>query len=670
MSVSLSLLAGAGWQLFDSSGIPLSGGLIRTYQAGTTTPVATYTSSSGDTPNSNPIILDAAGRPPAEIWLDDSYIYKFTVFTSNDVLIRTYDNISGAATAQDIQNILALLAASSGANLIGFIQAGTGAVAQTLQTKNRKILNTVDFNSITNYNTAREALSGNYNDMLVQSDIDNTASLLGSELTHLRTQKPAWYSFPRLMKTISSYNTAVNPPINIVGFGSSVGVGATLPDPATQAPVAVFSSTLESVIDPGGIYNFVTYNDSVNGSTFSEASAALDAAILAGHTPNICVLVYGMNDGAPAIFNSGQTYPAVYSSIMQFVTKARKYGSDVVLMTTPHPNTDLYTYYMPDGVPQTYPTSVPAPVSPSQLVPPASSSNITANWLGTGQNIVAAHRHYRVNQAMRQAATDAGIPLIDVERYWFKAVAKYGVAALFNTGETVHPNLFGHQNSYWLAIDEFLQAVGWQTGQEGQEPRLNGLVGVNNESPTAVMDIVPPYPNDTSPPWQVSARVGQADGSGVKAAAVVWKIDPSNGDLVGYAAKTTDSSLIEVYRHHYALDGTGTGVSTIDTYELYDGTSTRIRYGAIFNVSGVQDIVILPDNSAGTAYINGKQAGTGNNRARVEWVTNSGSVTFGTIENVGAAVFTGPTASGLTLRVTPAFSNTNLQWQIVINTGY
>lgn len=670
MSVSLSLLAGAGWQFFDDNGTPLSGGLIHTYQAGTTTPAATYTSSTGGTANSNPIVLDAAGRPSAEIWLDDQYIYKFTVSTSAGVLIRTYDNIPGAASAQDIQDILAMLAASSGSSLIGFIQAGTGAVAQTLQTKNRKILNTADFDTIDNYDTAREALSGNYNDMLVQSDIDNTESLLGSELTHLRTQKPAWYSFPRLMRTISSYDTAVNPAINIVGFGSSVGAGATLPDPATQAPVAVFSSTLESVIDPGGIYNFVTYNDSVNGSTFSEAAAALDAAVAGGHTPDICVLVYGMNDGAPAIFNSGQTYPAVYSSIMQFVTKARGYGSDVVLMTTPHPNTDLYTYYMPDGIPQTYPTAVAAPVGPEQLVPSASTSNITADWLGTGQNITAAHRHYRVNQAMRQAATDAGIPLIDAERYWFKAVAKFGVAALYDTGETVHPNLLGHQNSYWLAIDEFLQAVGWQTGQEGQEPRLNGLVGVNNDSPEAVLDVVPPYPNGTTTPFQVRARVGATGGDGVKAATVVWKVDPSNGDLVGYAAKTTDSSLIEVYRHHYALDVTGTAVQTIDTFETYAGTSSRVRYGAVFNVSGAQDLLLLPDNSAGTAYVNGSQSGIGRKRARVEWVSNSGVVTFGTIENVGSAVFTGPTASGLTLQVTAAAANTNLQWQIVVNTGF
>jgi lysophospholipase L1-like esterase len=506
--------------------------------------------------------------------------------------------------------------------------------------------------------------------MLVQSDIDNTETLLGSELTHLRTQKPAWYSFPRLMKTIASYDTAVNPVINIVGFGSSVGVGATLPDPATQAPVAVFSSTLKSVIDPGNIYNFVTYNDCVNGSTISQAAAALDAAVAAGHTPNICVLAYGMNDGAVAIFNSGQTYPSVYSSIMQFVTKARGYGADVVLMTTPHVNTDIYVYEMPSVIPQNYPTFVAAPVLPTQLIPPAAASNITADWLGTGQNITVAHRHYRVNQAMRQAATDAGIAVIDVERYWFKAVAKFGVAALFNPGETVHPNLLGHQNSYWLAIYEFLQAMGWQTGQEGQEARLNGLIGINNASPQAVLDVIPPYPNVTTPPLQVSARVGQTDGAGVKAATVVWKIDPSNGDLVGYAAKTTDSTLIEVYRHNYTMDGTGTTVATLDVTEKYKSSSSRVRYSGVYNVNGAQTLMTLPDNSTGTIYVNALNNGIGMQRSRVEWISLSGVVTFGTIENVGAAVFTGPTAAGLIAQIAVVAAATNVTWQIVINSGF
>jgi hypothetical protein len=62
-------LAGAGWQFFDNNGVVLAGGKLYTYDAGTTTLRATYTDSTGATPNSNPIVLDSAGRVPNEVWL-------------------------------------------------------------------------------------------------------------------------------------------------------------------------------------------------------------------------------------------------------------------------------------------------------------------------------------------------------------------------------------------------------------------------------------------------------------------------------------------------------------------------------------------------------------------------------------------------------------------------
>ena len=95
MAVNLSPIWGAGAQLLDNSGNVLSGGKIYTYAAGTTTPAATYTSNSGSTENSNPIILNAAGRVPYEIWLTDGISYKFVLKDSNDTLIATYDNLTG-----------------------------------------------------------------------------------------------------------------------------------------------------------------------------------------------------------------------------------------------------------------------------------------------------------------------------------------------------------------------------------------------------------------------------------------------------------------------------------------------------------------------------------------------------------------------------------------------
>ena len=95
MAVILSPLAGAGWQFFDNNGDPLTGGLIYTYAAGTTTPQTTYTDSTGAVANTNPIVLDAAGRPASEVWLTTGVNYKFIIKTSTGTTLGTYDNIAG-----------------------------------------------------------------------------------------------------------------------------------------------------------------------------------------------------------------------------------------------------------------------------------------------------------------------------------------------------------------------------------------------------------------------------------------------------------------------------------------------------------------------------------------------------------------------------------------------
>ena len=145
MTVNLSLLGGAGWQFSDNNGVPLSGGLLYTYAAGTTTPQTTYTSISGVTANTNPVVLDAAGRVSGEIWLTQSQAYKFVLKTSAGVTLGTYDNVPGNTNPAEIY---ATLAASSGSSLIGFIQAGTGAVATTVQTKLRESVSVKDFGAI------------------------------------------------------------------------------------------------------------------------------------------------------------------------------------------------------------------------------------------------------------------------------------------------------------------------------------------------------------------------------------------------------------------------------------------------------------------------------------------------------------------------------------------
>jgi hypothetical protein len=105
MAVFLSPVGGVAAQFFTNNGVILSGGKLYSYAAGTTTPQATYTSFSGVTAHTNPIILDSAGRVPGgEIWLN-APPYKFLLKTSTDVLIATYDNVLGIGAAEfQVQN--------------------------------------------------------------------------------------------------------------------------------------------------------------------------------------------------------------------------------------------------------------------------------------------------------------------------------------------------------------------------------------------------------------------------------------------------------------------------------------------------------------------------------------------------------------------------------------
>lgn len=150
MSVNLSPLAGAGAQFFTDAGTPLTGGLVYVYTAGTTTPVTTYTSSAGLTANSNPIVLDAAGRVPYEIWLTSGAAYKFVLKTSVGTTVGTWDNISGVNDLADGFVTNAKVAANAGivSSKLSFTQPGTGAVARTVQIKLQDFVRAEDFGAV------------------------------------------------------------------------------------------------------------------------------------------------------------------------------------------------------------------------------------------------------------------------------------------------------------------------------------------------------------------------------------------------------------------------------------------------------------------------------------------------------------------------------------------
>ena len=112
-------------QFIDAAGIPLAGGFLYTYEAGTTTPQATYTDSTAATANSNPIVLDSRGE--ANIWLSSAN-YKFKLTDSEGTEIWTVDNIAAPSTALSpvFTSNVTISANTSGPALL-VTQTGAGA---------------------------------------------------------------------------------------------------------------------------------------------------------------------------------------------------------------------------------------------------------------------------------------------------------------------------------------------------------------------------------------------------------------------------------------------------------------------------------------------------------------------------------------------------------------
>lgn len=118
-TVYLAPTYGAGWQGLDASGNPLNAGKLYTYQANSTTPLATYTTSVGSVQNANPIVLNSDGRPPSEIWFIANNSYKLVLTDAAGNTIETRDNLPGINDFSAIQNgSIFLLGNVAGTNTI------------------------------------------------------------------------------------------------------------------------------------------------------------------------------------------------------------------------------------------------------------------------------------------------------------------------------------------------------------------------------------------------------------------------------------------------------------------------------------------------------------------------------------------------------------------------
>jgi hypothetical protein len=276
MSINLSAFAGAGAQFSDANGAPLTGGLIYTYLAGTSTPATTYTSRDGATNNTNPIVLDAAGRTPAEIWLDGGVLYKFVLKTSAFVQIGSYDDIPAINDTTSISNLITVAGTNALTGLatpaLGGYAAGAqfSFIAQNNNTAAVTIdIDTLGVKSITKFGTtalvANDITAGAM--MLIEYDgtrfqlinpansvFDNiTVDYIRETTTVSATAATGTINFDVTTQSILYYTTAAtaNWTLNVRGSASttlnslmSVGQTVTVTFMATQGATAYYESVL------------------------------------------------------------------------------------------------------------------------------------------------------------------------------------------------------------------------------------------------------------------------------------------------------------------------------------------------------------------------------------------------------------------------------------------
>lgn len=127
------------FQSIDQNGSPMVGATLYTYKNKTTTPHPTWKDKDQTTYNTNPIVLDARGE--AVVWLDPEQVYTFVLRDWLGALVWSQDDVAGGASQID-------LAAPDGSSMVGFIQAGAGAVARTSRDKMREVVSVKDFGAV------------------------------------------------------------------------------------------------------------------------------------------------------------------------------------------------------------------------------------------------------------------------------------------------------------------------------------------------------------------------------------------------------------------------------------------------------------------------------------------------------------------------------------------
>lgn len=152
MTTAVTIAPNPILQFFNNQQTPCVGGSVLTQVGGIN--ATTYQDSAGNVPLPNPIPLNNRGEisnasgVSCQLFLATGSVYTFTLFDANGNQLNQASYVSSLADAGTFAAYVASIASNIGSSLIGFLQAGVGAVLRTVQAKLRESVSIVDYGAV------------------------------------------------------------------------------------------------------------------------------------------------------------------------------------------------------------------------------------------------------------------------------------------------------------------------------------------------------------------------------------------------------------------------------------------------------------------------------------------------------------------------------------------
>lgn len=338
-------------QFFDTTGVPLASGIVCTYAAGTSTPQATYTDSTGMVQNANPIVLDSAGR--ANIWWIGS-AYKVV--------------LAGGGTCASPSNLQW--------TVDGF-SIGVFAAANNTFSGNNTFNGTSTFNgpvNIVNGGSLNGTFTGNPN---FSGTVTFSGSLSVSQLTLTVAT-----GTPPLVVT----STTVVPNLNVEIIN---GVAYPASPSLHSVPVitATNTATYKVIPDCNTANHFIDFTQSTNAFSCATTTAVVANVITRTTIVGTVVTVNGDNTVLTKVFTlpaTGGPYHLLVSYSMFFVSG----GSDSLMASWVTDGTDHWAVDLID-----YPSTKAEGMTSSEISPSTYAAgamvtlNLIANDAASGSTI-------------------------------------------------------------------------------------------------------------------------------------------------------------------------------------------------------------------------------------------------------------------------------------------